>query len=193
MSVTQATGGCKAPTKTIRQAVFSDHEVKGCMEFLMELPRKILDAKAHIVDLEIKLKYDTTVKDAKDVMVAAENEIAFEVLNDMWAAIDCQQNRCLEKEVNKYKFTNAEQRKNESARRLANCNDWIDARNELGVALRAESVLKMDLGKVHARFAAIEAENHNLRAIAGMIAGLAHESTTITTHQHTTLVKLGEN
>lgn len=176
--------------KTIRQAVFNNEFVAQITDKLDNFYEDILTAKETIVDLEVKLKYDTTVKDAKQAVIDLEVEVAYEVLND------------LDKDGKK-KFTNEAKRKDETRRRLLNVQEckisFVKLNNEVADALRAESVMKMDLGQAHARLAAIEAENHNLRAIAGMIAGLAHESTTqerIYRHVHVTkfetTVKIGE-
>ena len=168
-------------TKTIRQAVFSNESVAGIKSHLLDLPDEILKAKTLIVELETNLRYDTTVADAKQAVTDHEVEVAYEVTNETNGD-------------NKKKFTNAEQRKDETRRQCVKSEVWVRLTNEVANALRVESQLKMQLGKAHARFAAIEAENHNLRSIAGMIAGLAHESTTTERiHRHTTTVRIGDN
>ena len=173
--------------ETIRQAVFCDNEVRGCKAFLLELPNKILTAKEAIIELEVKLKYDTAVKDAKQAVTDFEVEVAYEVKNTVFEFPGTDDTKKLGKPI----YTNEEQRKTETRRRLVKDELYVACCNQIKDALRAESVIKMDLGKAHARLAAIEAENHNLCAIAGMIAGLAHESTTTETHR--ILVKLGDN
>ena len=169
-------------TQTIRMAVFNDQDVDMVFRRLLELPSQILKVKKDIVEFEVKLKYDTTVKEAKDAITAVEIEVAFEVTNDMWSQHDFLEHRCIEKAVGKYRFTNDTQRKNEASRRLVANAEWIEARNQLGIICRARYIIEIDLGKAHASLGAVEAENHNLQRIAGMIEGLAHESTTHTTH-----------
>lgn len=170
-----------ANNKTIRQAVFSDKEVGLTAIRLQQLVDIILAAKEHIVELETNLKYDTAVKDAKQAVADLEVEVAYDVFNDLNGD-------------GKKQFTNEAKRKDETRRRLLRDDDWVTAQNIVANTLRAEAALKMDLGKAHARLCAIECENHNLRSIAGMIAGLAHESTTQERiHRHTTTVRIGEN
>lgn len=185
--------------QTIRQVVFEDMYVNVITTKLEDQPGEILAAKEQIVELEDKLKYDTAVKDAKQAVVDLEVEIAYEVRNEVWIPYEIKEGLtwgdtgCTDKNEGKPKFTNEEQRKTETRRQLVGNEYYVGLKNNVGLALRAQSVIEMDRGKAHARLAAIEAENHNLRSIAAMIAGLAHESTTSTTHRHMTTVKLGEN
>lgn len=196
----------RVEAKTIRQAVFSDSDIVDVTRRLDVASKNIYAAKETIIELEIKLKYDTTVKDAGQAVTDYEVEVAFEVRQEVWVpyedhgeGLDRGDVGCTDKNKGKPKYTNEEQRKTETRRRLVSQIGYIDLLNAVKDALRAESVIRIDLGQAHARLAAIEAENHNLRAIAGMIAGLAHESTTEPrTHNHVhvtkfeTTVKLGE-
>ena len=164
---------------TIRQTVFSDLDVGLVRNRLIELPGEIIKAKEAIVEIEVKLKYDGSVKEAKQVVVDIEVEMGYEV----WSDVD---------ENGKKKFTNEVKRKEETRRRLVLSEGYIRHQNNVANMLRTEAAMKLDLGKAHASFAAIEAENHNLRSIAAMIAGLAHESTTTTTHRHETAVRFAD-
>lgn len=172
-------------TKTIRQAVFDDEGIERLTDSLFDLPERILKAKEAIVEHETALKYDTKVADAKQAITDMEVEVAFEVLNDL-------------DNSGKKKFTNEEKRKAETRRRLIGDEGYIRLCNVLKDAYRAEAAIRQDLGMACARFTAIEYEFKAKLAIAGMIAGLAHESTTQERiHRHVTAfettVKLGEN
>ena len=178
-------------TDTIRQAVFNDEYVDMIQGKLLELPSQIKTVKKVIIAAEVALKYDTTVKEARQAVTDYEVEVAFEVKQTVWTAQDAYDKRCIERQTGKAIFTNEEQRKTETRRRLVKDDAYVALCNEVGGALRVESALRMDLGQAHARLAAIEAENHNLQRIAGMIEGLAMESTTTETHK--ILVRIGDN
>ncbi len=175
----------KEEPKTIRQAVFPDVQIRNIVDLLTKIPLRILGAKEAITECETRLKYDVAVADAKQDVADLETEVVYEVFNDL-------------DKNGKKTFSNEEKRKAETRRRLlqdkACCDEYVRLCNIFKDALQAESLLKMDLGKAQARFAALEAENHNLRSIAAMIAGLAHESTTQErTHRHVATVRLGDN
>lgn len=182
--------------KTIRQAVFNDDFIVGVVEGLDTLPGSIRKAREVVVDCEVKLKYSTAVADARQAVTDYIVETAYEVKNDKWIATDADLPD--PKNIDKAKFGNEEKRKTETRRRLVKNEHYVNYCNAVADALHAEAVMRMDLGKAHASFIALEAEAHNLRSVAAMIAGLAHESTTQERiHRHVTsfetTVKLGEN
>lgn len=179
-------------TKTIRQAVFDDDYIQELVAGLEQMPDRIRTAKRAIIENETRLKYNTAVADAKQAVSDYEVEAAYEVKNDEWIATDADLPD--PKKIGKSRFANEEKRKTETRRRLVKDEHYADHCNAVADALSAEATMKMDLGKAYAQFAAIEAEFKGKLAIANMIAGLAHESTTQErTYRHVTTVQLGEN
>lgn len=178
-------------TKTIRQAVFADEEVADVIVRLGALPQQLTDAKRGRGIAETYLKYSTDVTNARVALADFERDVAYEVAHTKWVDADEQQDST--HKAGKPCFTNPKQREDETKGRLDNLSEYSTLRTVLTKALAAEQSLMMKVIEAKAALVGVEAKFQANLAIAAMIAGLAHESTTNTTHRHTMTMKIGEN
>lgn len=151
--------------KTIRQEIFSDEQLNKFLIKLDNLPDRVQAASDALAAAEYEAAgIPLMLKDIEGKIADIEREAMFEVINET-------------NDDGKKAYTNQEQRAAAQAQFLSKSDDYLDAKNDLLKAKQKKAEVENHVAKCKNQMWGIKNQFDVALAVAGIIAGLSHEST----------------